>query len=792
MMTATNSHQAAVAKATNMLETTDGLRAAQQLAKSTDQILQALYKQYLTSDFVVMAAGGYGNGRLAPHSDIDVLILQPSADKTAGVREFINACWDTGLKLSHMVHTVETLSTLLQDDHISQTAVLTHRYLAGSKTKYKKLLNFLTSDIFTDEWRGTYIQNKLDERNTRHEKAGTARFAVEPDVKSGPGALRDLQTLQWVAKALDQKTKTPLANLLDPSELRLFKKGEAFLWTVRFHMHKLTNHAQDRLGFDIQPRLARAMGYGDGTNADVQRLMQRYFWTAQQIRTLTRIVCTRIEDRHQSEHTKPKVLLPGFLNKNQRLLAVDHSRLDTADKLIAVFNIAAGHGLDIHPNTLSHIAQRVRHLKPAERKDANAVRGFLTLLNRGPRAMPAIRLMHEVGMLGWFLPEFRRITGMSQFDMHHAYTVDEHTLRALQTLLDIEAGKRPNTHPLTTDVFHQISDNYVLKLAVLLHDTGKGQGDQLIHGARLARRAARRLGLPKADAKRIAWLVEHHIFMSEVAQKRDIQDPATVQDFANVVKTPNRLRQLFVLTVVDMQAVGPQVWNSWKGSLLSKLYTETLAHFRGSALADTTVDFALTPGVTAHKNIKQKTTEIRYVGQDTPGLMARVGHVMARHGASVVAARVQTVDGQAVDQFWIQNGRGQAFGHKAPYDLEQLLTALRAGDMDSDFKPLPPPPVPQRVQSMPISPVVTFDDTASERCLVIEVSGLDRPGLLSEIAYVLSEHGLDIRSAHIDNYGPRAVDVFYVEHNGQYPNMSMNARAALKNQLVQTLEAAHT
>ncbi len=797
-------HALALKAVMPLLHSTGGLKAAQRLAKLTDRTVKALAKQHLHPALCVIATGGYGAGHLAPFSDVDILILQPTQEVTDGITPFVNALWDSGYRLSQSVHTPDSLLALIDEDHTALTSLMTARPLWGDRHMADELMACVRTHMGDKARRTAFIEAKLAERDERHEKAGAARFAVEPDVKSGPGGLRDLQTLYWIVSALAPEAKNPLPFVLDANERRLFARGQTFLWTVRFHMHLLTGRAQDRLTFDLQPRLAQAMGFGDGDNTGVQRLMHRYFWTTQQVRTLTRIVCTRLEDMNATPITGPITrLAPGISSHishhGGRLRVAAKAFRDTAADMMGIFDLAAQHNLDIHPETLGAVARGVRRLKSQDRQDPDASARFLSLLARGPNAMRAIRLMHETGFLGWFLPEFRRITGLSQFDMHHAYTVDEHTLRALAILLEVEAGQHPDSHPLCTEAMQKIEDSHILKLAVLLHDVGKGTGDQLTAGARRARRAAKRLGLPPRDIKRIGWLVQHHLLMSEVAQKRDLADPSTVKDFAAIVKTPNRLRQLMVLTVMDMQAVGPQVWNSWKGSLMTQLYHNTEDHFRGKSQSSDTLPHPLVPGARLQTptptNSLHDATQVDIIAPDHGGLMASLTLVMARHGASVMAARIRTEGDMAVDSFWLQDRRGQAFGAKDPMGLDRLLaelntlvTSIQDPQDEVDFTPIPPPPLSRRARAMAISPVVTFDDTASERALVIEVSGRDRPGLLSELAHGFSQHNLNILSAHIDKYGPRAVDVFYVQHEGTLPHMSMNARARLKADLLTILE----
>jgi [protein-PII] uridylyltransferase len=397
--------------------------------------------------------------------------------------------------------------------------------------------------------------------------------------------------------------------------------------------------------------------------------------------------------------------------------------------------------------------------------------------------------MNETGLLGRFLPEWGRIVGQTQFNMYHAYTVDEHTLQAIGIINDIWRGKLKADHPSSSEIVHRIDDFEALMLAMLLHDVGKG-GDrgQLEDGAIAARRACDRLGLDPRRIEFVVWLVRNHLALSDYAQKRDVSDPETVRAFTELVGDPERLRTLLILTVADIRAVGPGVWNAWKGNLIRDLYQRTEGVFRGEdvihadpledhpdlvarARADGAAAEAIT--VAGSEDGGRAAARVAVAARDRPGLFVDLADALAAAGADVVGARVATApDGMALDVFELQDGGGAPYGQAEPRRLTRLTRALEAaarGGVAIASAP-PAPPNPRRA-AFDVRPTAMVDLEESPTAAVVEVSGADRPGLLADLARAFAIHGLSIRSAHIAGFGERAVDSFYViDAAGHKPN----------------------
>lgn len=773
----------------------------------------------------LIAVGGYGRGVLAPFSDLDLLFLRPwkTTPRTESVAEFVlYVLWDMGLKVGQSTRSVNDCLALSRSDMTVRTALLEARPLAGDRALTDAFIDTFRTQVSRADPR-PFIAAKLDERDTRHQKSGAVRYRVEPNVKDGKGGLRDLNTLFWIARSLAPDSPLGarvLDDLLTSRERRTFEEAFDFLWRVRAHLHLIVGRAEEKLTFDHQPEVARRMGWrGRGDEPAVERFMRRYFIVARDVGALTRAMSAKLEARQQKSALSLSRLIPGrrrqlgvegFVEDRGRL-SVTGAGVFAADplKLLTLFRVADTHDLDLHPDAFSAVTRSLSLVTPSLRRDPEATRTFLDILAHGQRPYRVLTLMNETGLLGRFLPEWGRIVGQTQFNMYHAYTVDEHTLQAIGIINDIARGKLKVDHPLSTDIVHRIGDFEALMLAMMLHDIGKG-GDrgQLEDGAIAARRACERLGVDSRRIELVVWLVRNHLALSDYAQKRDVSDPDTIRAFADLVGDPEHLRTLLVLTVADIRAVGPGVWNSWKGQLMRDLYDRTEALFRGEdvrrddPLAEfpALVDRARTAGGTVEAlppgpDDDAATTRIAVATQDRPGLFAALAATLSAAGADVVGARVATAcDGTALDVFEVQDGAGLAYGRTEPRRLKRLLTRLESAAR-RDTAPEPPASVEvsRRRAAFHVRPVVLIDARASDTAVVIEVSGADRPGLLADLARVLSAHKLSIRSAHVASFGERAVDSFYVvDARGRKPAIGSRTdalRTALEAVLDQRLAA---
>ena len=793
----------------------EGVEVARLYSAAADDLLTALWR--FTTDTLypaanpseaerlsLIAVGGYGRGVLAPHSDLDLLFLRPwkSIPRTEQVIEFmLYVLWDLGLKVGQSARSVDECLALAKSDMTVRTALLEARPLAGDeKLAADFIARFRTLVTRADP--RPFIAAKLEERDIRHQKSGAVRYRVEPNVKDGKGGLRDLNTLFWIARSL--APDSPLGarvmdGLLTARERRTFEESFDFLWRVRAHLHLTAGRPEEKLTFDLQPEVARRMGWrGRGDEPAVERFMRRYFLVARDVGGLTRAMSAKLEARQQ----KPTMSLSRLIPGRKRKLGVDGFTEDAGrlsvtgpevfaeapEKLLMLFRTADEHDLDLHPDAFSAVSRSLSLVTPSLRRDPEATRAFLDILAHGQRPYRVLTLMNETGLLGRFLPEWGRIVGQTQFNMYHAYTVDEHTLQAIGIINDIWRGKLKADHPSSSEIVHRIDDFEALMLAMLLHDVGKG-GDrgQLEDGAIAARRACDRLGLDPRRTEFVVWLVRNHLALSDYAQKRDVSDPATVRAFTKLVGDPERLRTLLILTVADIRAVGPGVWNAWKGGLIRDLYQRTEAAFRGEDVihADPLDDYpalaarARANGVAADALVgwdgeggERAATRVAVAARDRPGLFVDLADALAAAGADVVGARVATAeDGLALDVFELQDGGGAPYGQAEPRRLTRLIASLEAAALGHSERGSPAAALtsPRRA-AFDVRPTTIVDLDESPSAAVVEVSGADRPGLLAELARVFALHRLSIRSAHIAGFGERAVDSFYVtDDRGQKP-----------------------
>ena len=781
----------------------------------------------------VVATGGYGRGELAPLSDLDLLFLRPYKQTPRGeqiVEFMLYLLWDMGLKVGHATRTVDESLRYAERDQTIRTALLEARYLWGDRDLFDELVRGFAQKFYTGDGRD-FVEAKLAERDQRHQRMGDSRYVVEPNVKEGKGGLRDLHLLFWIAKYL-YRVSTPAdlvtKGVLTKEEARLFERAERFLTTVRCHIHYLTGRADDRLSFDLQSEIAGRLGYQDRPGSrGVERFTKHYYLHAKTVGDLTRIFVAALEDSHRR---KPRLAalwqtlrpreLDGFKLDGERLAV---SQPDTFAKdpaaILRLFHVAQENDLDIHPATLRLITQNIR-LVDRLRSDPAANRLFMEMMTSRHDPETTLRRLNEAGVFGRFIPDFGRVVAQTQHDMYHTYTVDEHTIRAIGILARIESGELKDDHPLASEVVHKILSRPVLYLAVLLHDIAKGRGgDHSVLGADVAMQLGPRLGLSAAETETVAWLVRFHLAMSGTAFQRDLMDPKTIESFAGLVQSPERLRLLLVLTICDIRAVGPNVWNGWKAALLRQLYNAAEQVLSGGTLTGGRADrirhvqaevakrlpswseqdkeehfargyapywLSFTPDTLARQaelvrgaerhhqplaiehrvDAARSVTEVTIYTLDTHGLFARLAGAMAISGANIVDAKIFTLaNGMALDTFWIQDLEGK------PFDDPQRLARLSARvelalsnrlniqrELDQQRSSWP-----KRDQVFTVEPRVLIDNNASDTFTVLEVNGRDRPGFLHVVTRALTRLNLQIASAHITTYGERAVDVFYVK-----------------------------
>jgi len=828
----------------------NGRRCAAGLSLFQDELVRVLYDYTVwhiyratnPSDaerMSIVATGGYGRGLLAPGSDIDLLFLLPYKQTPWGesVAEYIlYVLWDLGFKVGHATRTVDQCIKLGSGDITIRTSLLDARLIHGDAQLYATFEQRFRNEVVTGTARA-FIDAKMAERDARHRAAGESRYKVEPNIKDGKGGLRDLHTLHWLSKYLYGQgvgAATVAAGIFKPDEVATFRRCEDFLWTIRCYLHFLSGRAEEVLTFDVQPWLAQQLGYSErGGLRAVERFMKHYFLVAKDVGDLTTILCAALEMQQLKSSPGLSRLLRPLNWKARRQVRtrtefrIDNDRLNVSDpdvfkrdrvNLIRFFAEARHTNSFLHPDAIRLLRQSLRLVDDDLRADPEANRIFMELLTSEEGAETSLRRMNDAGVLGRFVPEFGRVVAMTQFNMYHSYTVDEHLVRTVGMLADIERGGATRELPLSTEIIKTIKNRRALFVAAFLHDIGKGQlEDHSIVGARVARKLGPRFGLSAAETETAAWLIEQHLTMSNIAQSRDLSDPKTIRDFADVVQSPERLKLLLLLTVADIRAVGRGVWNGWKGQLLRTLYYETEPLVAGGhtqvkrseriaeaqrelrkALSDWRPaeverfierhypDYWLrtdTNRQVEHAKLLHTAeaegrllatetttdaftaiTELTVVASNHPRLLSLFAGACAAAGANIAGAHIMTTrDGFALDTFLLNR--------EFKEDEDELRRGRRIGDMigrllrgDVWLKNLLAErgSPPRRVMAFTVEPEVIINNALSDQFTVIEVAGRDRPGLLYELTSALSDLLLDITSAHITTFGEKAVDVFYV------------------------------
>jgi [protein-PII] uridylyltransferase len=819
-----------------------GIESAAMQAFLVDQLIRVIHDHVVTDHYcssnrslgerlTIMAVGGYGRGEMAPHSDVDIAFLTPLR-QTAWCEQVIEAMlyflWDLGLKIGQSSRSLDEMVRMAKSDLTIRTALLEGRYVWGDQALYEDGRKRFWDSIVAGTER-QFVAEKLAERNDRHKRLGDSRYVVEPNVKEGKGGLRDLHTLYWIGKYL-HKVRDPSelvdVGLLTAQEYRAFRRAETFFWAVRCHLHTITRRAEDRLTFDLQREVAARMQFSDrpGKSA-VERFMQYFFLQAKQVGSLTGLFLASLDD--QVAKKQPRGLLAGFRARPRMLKGYkvfggkidvngeDWFRQDPV-RLLEIFAIADAERLEIHPEAMRLAARDTKLIDAEVRKDPRANALFLELLTSRNDPETSLRWLNEAGVFGRFVPDFGRVNAQMQFDMYHHYTVDEHTIRAIGLLAKIERGDLAADHPLASQIVHKVASRRALYCAVLLHDIAKGRhGDHSQLGADIARKLCPRLGLDADETDLVAWLVQHHLLMSATAFKRDLADWKTIGDFIGVVQSLERLRQLTLLTIVDIRAVGPGVWNSWKRQLLAELYDAAeerlrLGHVqhgrsqriaakkaavsarlgaKGQGLVETlgaqlgdaywvaepedivAMNLELLAGsdgqpltIGTSYDEARGATVVMVLAADHPGLFYRIAGGIHLAGGNIIDARIHTArNGMAVDNFLVQDPLGRPFMEES--QLERLKTAI-ADALANRVKLVPQlaarPLARPRADAFTVRPRVEFDNKASNRFTVVEVNARDRPALLNRLARALFEAGLIVHSAHIATYGERAVDTFYV------------------------------
>src|SRR6187399_2118479 len=553
-------------------------------AELIDAILREVWRSQLPAGYeswTLAAVGGYGRGELHPHSDIDILILVPATPDDAGrgvVERVVTFLWDINLEVGHSVRTVAQCAEESVADLGVMTTLVEARLLAGNA----ELLAAMRAAVSADRvWPiKAYFEAKVAEQQDRHLKANDTAYNLEPNVKTGPGGLRDIQTIAWVAKrhfgasSLDELLTH---GFLSASELRKLKQAQSFLWKVRFGLHVLTGRREDRLLFDHQIRLAQSFGYEDASyTLAVEQFMQRYYRTGMDVILLNELLLQLFREAILTETAPPRPLSPRFQVRNDYLEAVNEELFARTPSTLLELFVVLQQNPDVkgvRASTIRAVNKNLWLIDEEFRQNPRNHRLFLEILRAPAGVTHELRRMNTYGVLGRYIPAFGRIVGRMQYDLFHAYTVDAHTLFVLSNLRRLALSKYDHELPQLSAIMQTLPKPEIAYLAALFHDIAKGRGgDHSQLGGVDAEAFCLEQGLSPYDARLVAWLVRSHLELSITAQKQDIGDPEVINAFAQRVGDESHLDYLYVLTSADVRGTNPKLWNSWKASLFQEFY----------------------------------------------------------------------------------------------------------------------------------------------------------------------------------------------------------------------------
>ena len=803
----------------------------EQRCSAVDQTLTQLWHacDLDQADTVLIAVGGYGRGELFPGSDVDLLILlgQPDTNVDAQLSVFVSSLWDLGLKIGHSVRSINECISLAADDITVMTTLLETRLLTGPATVYDTLLHELDE---RDIWKsGAFYTAKLEEQTQRHEKYGLTGYSLEPNVKSSPGGLRDIQVIGWIAKrhfgtALEL---LPTGEFLTEQELDLLMSGQDYLSRVRFALHHLTGRDEDRLLFEHQQTLARQWGFEDEGKLAVEQFMQAYFRNVQAVSHVSALLIDIYQKTLlQAETASSTVIDEDFELIDDRISARNAAVFaQNPSNLLRLFVVI---GRDkrikrIDPETTRLLRASSDLIDEAFRDDPINRRLFRDVLSSPFSMTKQLRRMLRHGVLGRYLPEFEKIVGQMQFDMFHTYTVDAHTMQVIANSRRFLRADYTDRFPVTTRIAQRLRNPLLLFVAALYHDIGKGRGgDHSELGAVDARLFCERHFFDEPDTELVVWLVKNHLFMSSFSQKRDISDPREIQRFAEHMSTEERLDYLFTLTVADINGTNPELWNAWRSSLLRHLYTETRRALRrglANPLAREDV-IAATKKAAAHLLefrgflddeldsiwaargndyfLRERPEDIAWhteaiadfesgdaplilLKQSSESLIANATQIFV-HTANTsnvfsrVCAALELLD------LSINDARIYSGTDGATLDTFFVLKA-DGSPVDSDpetlhlvetaiFKALTATSISTNQQRITrtlrsfLSPTeITFIEDEGRNLTIMEISSPDRPGLLAQIGQILDRSSIAIQAAKIQTLGERVEDVFFLTNS---------------------------
>jgi len=789
-----------------------------QYAEIMDGLVRKAFQQAqanLSSPSVcLMAVGGYGRAELAPYSDIDLLLVHSTSnrsDLSPLIERTLYPLWDLGMEVSCSSRTIEECMKMAQSDLQVKTALIDGRYLDGEYEFFRALYGLFTKKVLHRRIH-EFADTLTKDLHLRHQKYGDSNYILEPNLKEGEGGLRDFQIGRWVLRA--KYTTDRWESILFPDQARTLDRSLQFLWAIRNELHLLSQRRQDDLTFELQEKIAPMLAFSSGTKG-IEEMMRQYHLSTQKILNFATGVLERALSepslfRKTTFYFKRRRIDENFSIRNGELCLLDPvSFKKDPCQLMTLFAHCQSYRIKMDFQTEEAVMEALPFIDDRFRTSQTVNQTFSSILRKGEGLGTILKKMHELGFLSRYIPEFSEIEGKIHYDLYHVHPVDVHSLLAVEELVRLRTGNYQEEHPLLTSLVQEMDKPEILFLTTLLHDIGKGtEGDHSHVGADVARSIAGRMGFSEEEMELIQFLVRHHLFMLETALRRDLHDEQAIFHFGNKAQSLLRLKMLYLLTFADVKAVGPEAWTTWKDSLLMELFIKTshalergdrAAHLSEEAMADR-LKKALPSGRVeeveylparylssyTEKEILHHLEIARFLGKesltvkweigetkqarvtlctkDRYGLFSKIAGSMFINRLNILEAQIHTwSNGTALDTFHVEDATGDAERRLLQFkkDLDNILSSAVS------FKDL----LSQRKESNGIQkkviprvhPEVRINNQDSDFYTIIEVSGEDRLGILYEITKALTDHGCDIHFARISTLGNRIVDVFYVQ-----------------------------
>jgi len=827
----------------------------QQRSDTIDQVSTELWRQsglHNDSGTALIAVGGYGRAEMHPGSDVDLLLLlkdEPSAQLESQLSDFLTSLWDLGLEVGHSVRTIEECIQEAAQDLTIITNLMESRCISGNQDLFKQLQTQLTPDKL---WSSVaFFEAKLEEKRKRYQQYGDTAYRVEPNLKEGPGGLRDIQMLDWVTeRALKTRlADTPLEqSLLTQRELKTLIEGKHFLWKVRFSLHLLAKRKEDRLLFDYQRELAHSFGYtNDEKNESVERFMQRYYRTITELERLNEVLLGVLRKRILPEtNIVPFHITPLYLNDDGYLAIANpeifehypHALLD----IFYTLQVTQPQLKGLTPDTIRALRHSLHLIDDDFRAHERHKKIFMNMLKESNRITFVTRRMNRYGVLAAYIPAFANIVGRMQFDLFHAFTVDDHTLNLVRHIRALSTKEGHTKYPFLSKVFDGLPKPQVLYLAALFHDIAKGRkGSHSELGAVDALEFCQSHGLNEYDSKLVSWLVLHHLTMSTTAQRQDISDPEVIERFSDFVGIQHRLDYLYLLTICDIRSTNPTLLTDWKNSLLQDLYKSTRSFLTQSSNTSPTVTELITerknsvinqlesqgisrevcetfwgsmppeyplqysldvliwhiseihhtqdrPIIRIKQDERRSSTQVFIYTEYVDSLFTRVCSALEQMQINIVAANLNIdADGYALDTLTFLNNNGKPVTLGS--DQTAILKTIKKNILSDKFEITPfYYRMPRKLKYFKLPTRVVFKQDEAKSHTVLTLYASDCPGLLTRVSQVFYNEGLIIHGARISTLGEEAEDIFYLTTRNNQPILDIDRQERVRQTLIEKLQ----